>query len=107
MIKANDAFEFVVEDVWGNRSNPQEFIVAWSSISFDFAKLDICEEESKDKNVQIKLKRYGDIFQSVTWFSTHSLTELVTCSWKGHLKKQEVGKFEPKLENSQGDFILH
>ena len=64
MIKANDAFEFVVEDVWGNRSNPQEFIVAWSSISFDFAKLDICEEESKDKNVEIKLKRFGDIFQS-------------------------------------------
>ena len=72
MIKANDAFEFVVEDVWGNRSNPQEFIVAWSSISFDFAKLDICEEESKDKNVQVKLKRYGDIFQSVR-FSTRSL----------------------------------
>jgi len=72
LIKANDAFEFVVEDVWGNRSNPQEFIVAWSSISFDFAKLDICEEESKDKNVQIKLKRYGDIFQSVR-VSTRSL----------------------------------
>ena len=72
MIKANDAFEFVVEDVWGNRSNPQEFIVAWSSISFDFAKLDICEEESKDKNVEVKLKRFGDIFQSVR-FSTRSL----------------------------------
>ena len=86
MIKANDAFEFVVEDVWGNRSNPQEFIVAWSSISFDFAKLDICEEESKDKNVQVKLKRFGDIFQSVR-FSTHSLAPLTL---QRHLVKESL-----------------
>ena len=86
MIKANDAFEFVVEDVWGNRSNPQEFIVAWSSISFDFAKLDICEEESKDKNVQLKLKRFGDIFQSVR-FSTHSLAPLTL---QRHLVKESL-----------------
>ena len=64
VVRAHDAFTFTIEDGWGNASKESfEFIVTWSSISFESSRVEVCEE-TQDKEVIIKLKRHGDTFGS-------------------------------------------
>ena len=45
IVRAHDTFTFTLEDGWGNASKDNfEFIVTWSSISFESSRVEVCEE---------------------------------------------------------------
>ena len=58
IVKANDGFAFTLEDSWGNKGNQEEFIVTWSSISLEYSKMDICEEDKDKRNMVTSLYNY-------------------------------------------------